>query len=747
MTTRPFQLPTLRAGLALCLAGVMAAAPAAADEGEQQPERRVVKPARLAHPPVIDGQVHDDEWREATAVGGFIQLENEEGAPVTEPTEVFLGYDAQNLYVAFRCRDSEPDKIVSSTSLHDTDLSFDDHVQVMLDTANDRQNAFLFSTNPQGAKVEGLVRAEGNEIKWEWDAPWTVATARDEHGWTVEMAIPFQSLRYPAAEVHDWGFNLVRFIGRKKEVALWSPIKRSAGYFPRYKVSRFGTIAGMTGLSLSERLQLRPYVAGQLSRQERGPLKPGGEAGLGAKLFLNSSIVADMVVRPDFGTTEADLVELNTTRYRPYIPEKRDFFLEGANLFYFGYREETSAEVFEPLDGRFQFFFSRQIGLVDEGMHEVPIFGGAKVTGQAGPLTFGLLNLTTKRSAYLPRGATDQAIEPASNYSVARFKAGVYEGSTVGAILLNKEQRGGTYNRGGGIDWDLSLGEHLRTGGFVTKTSEPGAGADDVAANADLIWDAEPVRFQVQYADVGKDFDPKMGFISRTGMRKVEADGMYILRTGVLGLQRLNFVFQSDYVMDRQWKDQSIVNKAEVYGHWPNAAEAALKLYNTRDAVPAPFTIRPGITIPAGRYEFTNFFTGMASDYSKPFGESIWFEYGQYYGGTRLRNLFAAIWRPLQQLEFDAIYDRQQIRVPAGSFVSHKLSGVALWTVRRNLSARATAIWSNDDIFRMNYLLDWNFSGESHAYLLYDDRQDLLPGSTSATSRVLMLKVSHLFGF
>ncbi|HLE83092.1 MAG TPA: DUF5916 domain-containing protein, partial [Thermoanaerobaculia bacterium] len=335
--------------LALILASAAAPEDAPAPPSEpaaEAPGAAVPPPAswvldvpRLASPPVIDGRIDEPEWTGAAQAEGFVQLEPEGGAPSTEPTRLWLGYDGGHLYLAVRADDDEPGKVVAATLARDGELTHDDTIEVLLDTNGDRRTAFLFATNPLGVQVDALVRAEGEEVNLDWDGLWSTRASRDAGGYSVEIAIPFRTLRFPERPVQTWGFNVARVIPRKREVTFWKPMSLDYGFYARYKVSELGTLTGLEGLEPGRTWLAKPYVLGAWHGDrpvgpEGGELDGGGDF----KWNLTTDLTADLTWNTDFAETEADNQEVNLTRFPLFFPEKREFFLEGASLFYVGER-------------------------------------------------------------------------------------------------------------------------------------------------------------------------------------------------------------------------------------------------------------------------------------------------------------------------------------------------------------------------------------------------------------------------
>jgi hypothetical protein len=389
----------------------------------------------------VDGRLDEADWKIAPAAGDFIQTEPEEGRPATEATEVRVLFDDRNIYFGVICRDSRPDRIVANEMRRDAELQNNDFFEITLDTYNDHRNAFYFSVNPLGAQRDGLIRDEGANINREWDGIWVVRTQRTGEGWTAEIAIPFRTLRFNKDVDQTWGVNFGRSVARKREESYWTPILRNYGFMGKMKMSFFGHLTGLSGLKQGQRVQIAPYVIGGGNKEEAGaPFRGKGEAGLDLKYRLTSNVTADLTVNTDFAQVEADQEQFNLTPYSLFFPEKREFFLEGADIFRFGERSQEHEMPSTLL------FFSRSVGLSEDGK-EVPVLGGVKVTGKAGRYDLGVLDILTSRTSYLNDDDERVDIERA-NSSVFRIKRDIFEKSSVGFIGLSKDLLdGGEHNR------------------------------------------------------------------------------------------------------------------------------------------------------------------------------------------------------------------------------------------------------------------------------------------------------------
>ena len=718
------------------------------EDGVLPPGQYAVDAPRLPGAPVLDGKLDDPVWQSATLLDNFIQYEPDEGVPAEQKTEVRVGYDTQNLYFGVRCYDSEPDKIVAAIRQRDGALDYDDSVRIFLDTFHDRKNAFTFWVNPLGAMTDGVLRNEGEEQSLDWDGLWDAATSRDGEGWTAEIAIPFKTLRFAKNDPHVWGFNVQRYVARTREESYWRPVLRAWGHNGRFRVSEYAELHGMTDLVPGGRYQLKPYVLSRARRDDFGARDDTTTGDLGGDLKFNITpgLVADLTVNTDFAEVEADQQQVNLNRFKLFYPEKREFFLEGANLFYFGDR-------IEPYDvpERFIFFFSRQIGLTENGLQEVPVLGGAKVAGKAGDWSIGALNLTTEDVQY--ENTLGQRVEePQTNYSVLRLKKDLYAGSTIGLIGLNKEASGNGDNLGYGFDWDLKLPKGFGTMGYVTRTSTPGVDGGDSAFSGDILYRNKIMRVRTVYTEIGENFNPEMGFITRIGIRKSQGDVGFILTPGKKWLHKLFLISDLNYVtnLDNELESRNVKLEANLVAR-DKSGIAWIYTDNT-EVLTTPLVIQ-GVLIPPGSYRFHNLFTGIGTDYSRKVGTTIWYETGTFYGGDRWHGLVSLAFKPVEGMVLVTQYDRNEVDLPNGSFTTDIASANVAYSFTARLFSRVILQWNKDDNFRANLLLDWAWRPGSNIYLVYNSTEDLLDVtrgsrlSTLAPGHSLTLKVARRFDF
>ncbi|UCC48742.1 MAG: carbohydrate binding family 9 domain-containing protein, partial [Gemmatimonadota bacterium] len=360
----------------------------------------------------LDGALDEAAWQDGDIASGFRQQEPEEGAPASEPTQIRVLYDHENLYIGVWAFDSRPDRIIARQLERDAQLGLsrfgpsggDDAIELILDTFHDRRNAYYFGTNPQGIQVDGLITDESHEPDLDWDGVWDVRARTTNDGWTAEFAIPLRTLRFPAnAGEQTWGFNVQRVVARKNEQSLWTAWSREGEGL--HRVSRAGELDGLDSLRRGLDLSVKPYVLTSVGQDYLE--RPSGSAdfepdvGLDAKLGLASGLVLDVTVNTDFAQVEADEEQVDLSRFSLFFPEKREFFLENAGIFEFGAPHFHGPP---PL----LLFFSRRIGL--QQAQTVPIIAGTRLTGRAGAQTIGLLNVTTAEEESVGAPLTNFAV-------------------------------------------------------------------------------------------------------------------------------------------------------------------------------------------------------------------------------------------------------------------------------------------------------------------------------------------------
>jgi hypothetical protein len=311
---------------------------------------------------------------------------------------------------------------------------------------------------------------------------------------------------------------------------------------------------------------------------------------------------------------------------------------------------------------------------------------------------------------------------------------------------LNKYSADG-YNRGLGTDWDFQLRDNLRTGGFLAKTNTPGREGDDWAASSDVYWDSKHSRARVAYSDIGEDFNAEMGFLTRTGVRKLRTNLTGIAWPSKWNVRQAFLVHYLDYISDRQGALQSRVNQGELSVIFQNSSGISLKYYDNREVLDSDFEIHRGVVIPPGTYDFSNVFFGFQTDYTKKLGGAGWLQGGQFYDGTLFMDLGAVTYRPLPGLLSQFVYQHTKVDLGAGRFTTDQASAVVDYALRPDLTTRALIQWRKDEDFRANFVLNWAYMPGANLYFVYNGTRTTLDGINWQNDRSIVVKLTYLFDF
>lgn len=357
----------------------------------------------------VDGKLDEPIWQKVSAASHFLQYEPHKGAPASFQTEARVLYSSKYIYFGVTCHDPQPQKIVSRISKREGNLISDDSIAIALDTFHDGQTAYLFFTNLAGIQKDVRLADNGRTFDDTWDGKWLSAGARTPNGWSAEIAIPFETLKYNPGKNKTWGLGITRFIPRNLETDTWS------GPMEFYvRVSQFGALTGLDLRKMKRKGQIIPHVIAKLEKGEKADI----EAGLDVRYAFSQSVSADLTVNPDFATVEADQEQINLTRFELSLQEKRNFFLEGAEIY----------------SQRIRLFYSRRIA---------DIYGGVKVYGKSKDYEFSVMSAQGKKNI--------ERAEDSANFSVVRLRKSIFRSSNIGFLLANKLING-KFHGSAGID-------------------------------------------------------------------------------------------------------------------------------------------------------------------------------------------------------------------------------------------------------------------------------------------------------
>ena len=687
----------------------------------------------------IDGDFNEVDWQHANPIDQFFQIEPDEGAPISEPTEVRILYDDKNIYFGFTCFDSQISKLVANDMRRDArDLHENDNVYLILDTYNDKRSGFAFRINPLGALQDRAITNAGDSLNRSWDAVVACRAKINGDHWTAELGIPFSQLRFDKSDKMTWGMNVGRAVRRNNEESIWVPVPRRYGGMAKYRTGNLGSLVGLEGIAPSRRLELLPYILPGMSRIEEDDNTDGVlDIGLDLKYGINSNLTADLTFNTDFAQVEADQEQVNLTRFSLFFPEKRPFFLEGAGLFDFGIGR-TSFRRPPPL----LLFYSRRIGL-EEG-RAIPIITGGKVTGKMGPYGVGLLNVFTDE--FHDETDPEDIIDvQRTNYSVLRVTRDLFSGSRIGLIGVNK-QDGDVYNRAGGFDFAYRPVDNLDVRGLWARTFD--SEEADGQGNAWYIgsgWRNDRFRLSSSYTDIGENFNPEVGFIRREGVRQIRGDMRYTPWPRKFGIRRIWTGPEFNLVLNRDGELETSDIRFSNWFELEAGGRFQFEIRRTSEHLDEDFEVQDDVIIPIGEYDFTFARAGMQTDESKMLAGEFDVTFGEFFNGDRRGFDIGLTFKPSGRFALESQYQFNRVDLPGEKpFNVNVFGGRFVYSFSTQLFAKLFAQWnSDDDVVSTNFLLNYIYRPGSDFFLVFNQNYNSNGGSVNLEESTLVGKLTY----
>ena len=714
----------------------------------------------------LDGQLDERVYYTVPALTDFIQQAPDEGAPATEKTEAWILFDATNIYVAARVWDSAPpSEWVANEMRRDTrQLRQNDTFAVILDTFYDRRNAVAFYTNPIGALADFQITNEGNPNS-DWNPVWDVRTGRFEDGWTVEMEIPFKSLRYRPGPSQIWGVQLRRNVRRKNEWTYITPLPISAGSGPGgiFRVSGAATLVGLDAPSGSKNLEIKPYGIGGVSTNLAAspPTRNAGDGtgGLDVKYGVTQNLTADFTVNTDFAQVEVDEQQVNLTRFNLFFPEKREFFLEGRGIFDFargGFSGGFGGALRRGGGGFFgggnapTIFYSRQIGLQNRAV--VPIVGGGRVTGKIGAFDVGALNIQADEDALARAEMT--------NFTVVRVKRDILRRSTIGGIFTNRSVAlaGDGSSQAYGADATFSFYENVSLLGYMARTQvpDPGRQGDDLSYQGRFDYGGDLYGFQAEHLLVEKNFIPEVGFLRRDNFRRTYTRARFSPRPRSLAnIRQFRFEGSFDYI---EMADLGIVETRQSQlgfsTELENSDRFGVSVADNYEFLHREFTPGPDdVIFPVGGYSFFDVEGSYSPGAQRRLNGRLTVRAGDYFDGSiRTVGFSQGRMEITQQLSMEPSVSVNWIDSPRGSFRTDLIVSRVNYTFTPRMFFSGLIQYnSSTNTVSNNLRLRWEYSPGSELFVVYtEDRETdpLRPDRLSdLRNRGFVVKLNRLFRF
>lgn len=656
----------------------------------------------------LDGKLSEPVWQQAVRIHNFTQRELNEGAAATEKTEVALVFNKEALYIGIWCYDKQPDKIVANQMKRDFNDGTDDNFKVIFDTYGDNRTAYLFVTNPNGARSDALISGNGESYNESWDGVWRVKTRITNKGWFAEMMIPFSTLRFKEGTVQNWGVNFERNIRRKREQDLWQGWSRDARIT---RVSRAGHLSGLKGLGKTSLIELKPYVIGGVQ------LEPGEKSivteniGGDINYLITPTLKLNLTFNTDFAQVESDAMQVNLTRFSLYYPEKREFFLEGKDYFDFG------------LSYGSQPFYSRRVGLAPD-RSVVPIIAGGRVMGKAGKTAIGAMSIQTAKKDSIP----------SINYSVVRWKQDIFKESSVGIIVVSKLENG-RQNETYGTDFkyysshfrgdkNIAFGGAIAQSYTSDRTQKTGLSSriffdypnDLIECSA--IWDRS-----------GAGYHPEVGYQRRTAYQMLNADFRIKPRFKKIGFIKQFYFKPFDfnyYLDDVTHKLQSLWSEIRLLGFQTRSGEEfELNFQRKAENLTDSFEIHDDLVLPKGEYWYSDWELQFSTFDGRKIYGGIFVNWGGFYNGKQTIYEGELTWQTNRFVKFSTTLTRHEISLLQGNFIVNELGGRADFALNPNLFGSAFAQWNNEDNeVLFNFRINWIPKPGANLYFVVNQGYD-----------------------
>ncbi len=712
-------------------------------------------------PIVLDGILDEPIWSGLAAASGFYQNFPTDDQPAIDETEVKITYDQKFIYVGIKCHDGLQGPHIATTLRRDFGWISNDNVSIYFDPYNDLSNGFTFQVTPNNVQREGLVLLNG-DVQDDWDNKWFSEVHIGEGFWSVEMAIPFKSIRYNS--IKEWNMQVIRNNLKRNERTSWIAVNQG---FRMSNLAFSGKLLWDNPPQKSNsNLVLIPYAASSIGRniEDQEPTVKEADAGFDAKVALSSSLNLDLTFNPDFSQVEVDRQVTNLQRFEINFPERRQFFLENQDLFAQGGFSRSS----NP-------FFSRRIGIRGGGA-TVPIIAGARLSGKIGKKwRVGALNMVTNEAR------DENELVPAQNYSVAVLERQVFARSRISAMFVGRNNLGvdftaydstrfaetgilqdekgnllsaddtastfSNYNYVFGLDYNLATSNDRWRGNFFYHRSlDPEKEADKYATGGFLGYQVPEFLWRGVFERIGDNHNAEVGFIPRTGVTRYGSRAEYTFFTDGI-LQRHGPGIRGGGITDNNLNRLDNDFTIEYRFNFLNTAEASASAeWNfvtlTRSFDPSGsegLELEEGSELSWYRYSLS-----YQSDRRKNFIYRIDFSNGEFFNGNRLNIAAGLTFRfpPIVQIELNGEFNRVTLPEPYNDSDLY-LIGPRIDLTLTNQLFFTTFIQYNtqEDNLGHNSRLQWRFKPVSDLFIVYTD--NYVTTDFATRNRALVLKLSY----
>lgn len=686
----------------------------------------------------LDGNPVEADWKRSSPATSFWETFPSDTALAQEQTEIYFGFDDRNFYIAAKCYVKGKDFVIPSLR-RDYRAGGNDNITLVLNPFKDKTNAIVFGMNPYGVTREALIYnggESGDDFREEWDNKWRGESYIGENYWSCEMVIPLASLRFPDGDP-QWYFNSYRFDTQSNVRSTWHRIPQNQMIM---SLAYMGTIDFVGGAPKAQggNFTVIPYVSGAMAKDFEGETPSEWDSGIGgdAKIGIGSGLNLDLTVNPDFSQVEVDQQVINTSRFEVFFPERRQFFLENADLFgSFG-------------DNRANPFFSRRIGIAQDTSTGLAIpnqiYAGARLSGKVGDdWRVGLLSMQA--------AAEEEQGLPSYNYSVAALQRKIGDRSAAGVIAVNKQnfsnfsdstETNAEFNRVLGFDYLLATKNNNWNGKvFLHRSFSDQEGGDGYSHGFNLEYRERNWNLEYSHLYVDDDFDAEVGFVPRRdifspfiGLRRIDyPDNPKVVQKGP-ALRTRSFFKPGEGLADYGGR---------LLYSWQYTSTAELTVFARTSKVQLfdPFdpTRTDATPLPVGDYTYARFGGQFRSDRRKRFSYSVEPEFGQFYNGSTYGASGSIVYRYQPFGSIDLRFNYQFIDLPEPyASTSLFLIGPRIDLTFSKSLFLTTFLQYNEQLenFNLNTRLQWRFAPVSDFFLVYTDNYDTIGWNTRNRSIV-----------
>ena len=698
----------------------------------QESVGRVLRAGSLTGQIVVDGALDEPAWRDAEVAGEFTQADPNEGARASGATRVQVLAGQKAIVIGIECDDSDPTRIVSFSKQRDPELRSEDHVRVVLDTFLDGRSGYVFAVNPGGARYDALIEPGGEDDNPNWDGIWEAATRRTDNGWTMEIRIPIETLAFKPG-LREWNFNVERRIQRLLETDRWASAERQ---FQVTQTSRAGRLISLPEFELGWGLTVRPSVtSGGGIPAPSAPVDGEFRPSLDVTKRIGANMLASMTANTDFAETDVDTRRTNLTRFPLFFPEKRTFFLEGADIFSFGL----------GLDEDVIPYFSRRIGLVSGS--EVPIIAGGKLNGRVNQTNFGGLVV----------GQNDKAgvVEDETFMAIGRVKQNLWRESWVGGIATVGDPLGRSGSWLAGADFTYAT-SHFRgdknflVGVWGLATDRADLGGDRSAHGFKIDYPNDLWDIALTYKRIGRHFDPSIGFVPRPAVHLYDfrADNRTRIASGPL--QQLVHEFGPSVVTDLNGRWESYrVFMAPINWRFRTGDRVEFNINPTGERLVAPFEIADGVVIQPGGYHWRRYRLEVSTAQKRRLYSQVTWWYGGFYDGRLDQIEWEGAWNPTPLLTVEFTGERNiGRRLSAGDFTVTLVGTRARINFSPDLNVASYVQYdTTSESIGVNTRLRWTFRPVGDLFVVYNHNVRDMLDRWRLDSNQLLVKLQYAFRY